>query len=133
MIDYRIIPEKALIVIVNHEKLSFDELLAFREKLHSDPQYSEDYDVVNDTTNLTLQYATEEVNRMAMSDFPPIKIAIIAPSDLSFGMSRMWETKVDMNSNAEVNVFREIEAALDWLGKNFDDIHNLIEELRKSK
>jgi hypothetical protein len=131
VIDYRILPEQALIVIVHHAKASFKELLAFRERLHSDPQYSPDHDVINDVTNLKSQYAAKDVRSMAMAGFPKMRIAIIAPSDISFGVSRMWATRVEGQSKVNVCVFRETQAAVDWLGKEGNDVVTLIEELRQ--
>lgn len=52
------------------------------------------------------------------------KIAVIAPKDLSFGMARMFEAFSD-TVPFNFGVFREIDAALAWLGVP----ENLLEDL----
>ena len=45
----------------------------------------------------------------------PSKIAIIAPSTLTFGFARMWEAYVDSRTSIESRVFYSRAEALDWL------------------
>ena len=43
------------------------------------------------------------------------RFAILAPDDLAFGVARMWELMKDLEINIDSCVFRDQEAALDWL------------------
>jgi hypothetical protein len=45
---------------------------------------------------------------------PAVRVAIVAPDNLTFGLSRMYEAFVE-ESNSEYNVFRSLEEALSWL------------------
>lgn len=69
--------------------------------------------------------STEELERHA--EFCRIKfknlsaVALLAPEDLAFGFSRMFEV---LSSLENVEVFRRKEDALDWL-----DIHELPDEI----
>ncbi len=42
------------------------------------------------------------------------RVAMVASTDITYGMFRMWEVQRG-DINYEVRVFREIEAALNWL------------------
>jgi hypothetical protein len=50
----------------------------------------------------------------------PSKFAIVAPEDLAFGIGRMYGSyrSLEEHSTKEVGVFRSLEAALQWLGKD---------------
>jgi hypothetical protein len=52
------------------------------------------------------------------SPAPRSKFAIVAPSDLAFGLGRMYEMyrEMETGSNKEVGVFRTLEEALVFLG-----------------
>jgi hypothetical protein len=46
------------------------------------------------------------------------RFAIVAPTDVAFGLGRMFQTyrELDRRSNKEVGVFRTMEEALAFLG-----------------
>ncbi|MBN2318152.1 MAG: hypothetical protein JXR49_03710 [Acidobacteria bacterium] len=43
------------------------------------------------------------------------RVAVIAPKDVSFGLARMYEAYAE-SANISFTVFREADAALEWLG-----------------
>ncbi|MCP4691307.1 MAG: hypothetical protein GY859_24890 [Desulfobacterales bacterium] len=133
MINYKILPKERLILIVNKRKLSVNELKIFREELRKDPSYSDEYDVLNDLRKLEEQYTTHEIRQMALQKYPTRKVAIIAPTNISYGMSRMWEMSCDGGSDQEVEVFRKSGSAIAWLGKETPDILSELDDLAKSK
>jgi len=47
---------------------------------------------------------------------PDVIVALAANQDLVFGLSRMWEM-LATDTNWEINVFREIEEAKEWIQK----------------
>ncbi len=50
------------------------------------------------------------------SKFLPKKVAIFAPDDLSFGLSRIYSTLLeDQSSDTEVRIFRDGSEARSWL------------------
>ena len=55
-----------------------------------------------------------EIDKKAAETNPNIIIAIVAPTDLQFGISRVWQVYVE-NSNFLTKVFRERENAENWL------------------
>jgi len=56
-----------------------------------------------------------EKRRRSLLNPAKLKIAIIARSDVVFGMARMYQIMID-EKQFYVNVFREREEALQWLG-----------------
>ncbi|MCP4547508.1 MAG: hypothetical protein GY835_13705 [bacterium] len=133
MIAFRILPEEKLIILVNFTKLTVDELLAFRQELRQAPDYSEEFDILNDVRKLPIQYTADEIQQMAQQDYSTRKVAIIASSDFAFGMSRMWEMLSADDTDSNIRVFRNGIAALDWLEKDAADILPILDALARSQ
>jgi hypothetical protein len=55
-----------------------------------------------------------EIDKKASETNPNIIIAIVASTDLQFGMSRVWQVYVE-KSNYLTKVFRDREGAENWL------------------
>ncbi|WP_210395655.1 hypothetical protein [Motiliproteus sediminis] len=117
MIDYLILPEHRLIVVTNRDLVSIDDITRMRQRLHADSNYSPSYDVLNDSSRLNSQYSADEIFEFDASELPPIKVAIVAPSDLNFGVARMWQQLTEDHRKAQVGVFRSSGEALVWLGR----------------
>ncbi len=134
MINYKILPEHRLIVVCNWGKTPVEEVLHLRQNLRMNPDYSLSYDSILDVTHLKYQYTSEEIRRMSETNFEtglsPIKNAIIAPADVSYGMSRMFEMLTDGESPIETCVFRDATLALNWLDRKGIDIERIFEEIR---
>lgn len=107
-----------------------EEYLEMIQKLRSDPDYSKGYDSITDLSEVRLHYTSEEIKRFTKIGLSPVKVAIVAPSDISYGMSRMFEMLTDGDTPAEVRVFRDIASAATWLGRKGIDIEAMFEEIR---
>jgi hypothetical protein len=55
-----------------------------------------------------------EIDKKASKTNPNIIIAIVAPEDLQFGMSRVWEAHVE-ETTFVTEIFRDRESAEHWL------------------
>jgi hypothetical protein len=135
MINYRILPEKRLIVLYNWGVTPVEEVLRFGQNLQADPAFSQGYDVIIDTTHLERQYTTEEIHRLSESRYntslsPSIKVATIAPADVTYGMSRMYQIITDHETHIETCVFRDTGSALKWLDREMFDIEKIFEKIR---
>jgi hypothetical protein len=68
-----------------------------------------------DLSGAEIQGTAESTVRMFPSLFSPgAKAAIIAPTDILFGLARMWEVFVE-RSRLDVQVFRSRAAAEEWV------------------
>ena len=55
-----------------------------------------------------------EMDAVAANENPNFVIAVVGPDDLTFGLSRMWQTVVP-NSDLRIRVFRCISDAERWI------------------
>jgi hypothetical protein len=75
----------------------------------------EEFDVSNEDI---VKIANQEIK--ASETNPNRIMAIVGKQDLIFGLSRMWEVHVSINT-LETMVFREREKALAWIKKKLDE------------
>ncbi len=97
----------------------FGELL---DALFVHPEWKKGTPVIHDQTKLTATHFTSDdiatIVRSCASrnaQFGEGKFAIIAPSDLVYGFSRMWSSMLEENWTAPTRVFRSFEEAQTWL------------------
>lgn len=139
MIDYLILPEHQLVLSWNRGKTSINECMEYILKLHKDPDHSPDFDVITDVTELQQDYTPQEVWQMVHHSKTykpgtrPKKNAIIAPSDRTYGTSRMYEQLTDGLSPFETAVFRDWTSALEWLEKDPAAIFKCLKENRRTE
>lgn len=102
--------------------LTLADLLAHQEKLLADPDFSADFSQLWDLTHVTkVELTTEELRRLAARSIfsSASRRAILATSDLVFGLSRMFEIFREILGEKGIRVFRNLDDALDWvLAKN---------------
>ncbi len=121
-IVYSIIKEHRLIVSVHVGTVPDDEFLRSYKRLFQDPAFDESYNMLVDLRQATsgersttalrsLSSAVEQ--RYRNVELAP-KTAIIAPTDISYGLGRMYQSFVDAVPG-EVVIFRAADAALAWL------------------
>lgn len=137
MIHYRILPEENLIVICNWAYTSIEEAETFSKNLRSDPHFSSNYDAVVNNTHLKQKYTQDEIQKLSKpridKNIHTGKIAIIAPSDIMFGLSRMHQTLSEVEMPYNLHVFRDTASAMKWLGKDGFDIENIFNEIIKDR
>ena len=135
MIDYRIIPEQRLIAICNWGEYSVEEVTRFSLKLRSDPYFSQSYDAIVDTTDLQRPYSKDDIHELSKPridiNMPVGSIAVIASSDIIFGMSRMHEIISETESPHNIYVFRDNDSALKWLDREDLDIESIFKEIKR--
>lgn len=61
----------------------------------------------------------------------PMRSAYYAPSDLSFGMARMYETLASMRPHLDVRVFRARQECADWAGMSIEELWGAPEDFAK--
>ncbi|HYW32719.1 MAG TPA: hypothetical protein VE869_14565 [Gemmatimonas sp.] len=93
-------------------------------ELLSAPDYDATADDLVDLRGVTHLGVTPEGLRGIMSMFTPIdelgiatRLAIVAPTDAVYGVSRMYELLRGDGVPEEIRVFRDLNAALQWLAE----------------
>ena len=120
-IDYRIDGEWGIVVTTVSGEVTAEDLRRHATALASDPRARECDELV-DLSGVTGDSApTDAVRgiaewlRGADTNRPGAKLAFIAPSDLGFGMARLYGVHRE-HPDIEIRVFRERGDALNWLG-----------------
>ncbi|WP_319523203.1 hypothetical protein [uncultured Desulfosarcina sp.] len=136
MLNYKILPEHRLVVVCDWAESSLNQIFELDQRLQSDPCFSKTYDAIMDASHLVRNYTRHEIEnlaiRPAVSRPSPIKIAIVAPTDLSFGMSRMYQILTGNDPMVDLRVFRDSCTAMKWLGREDLDIERMFQEIRSA-
>jgi hypothetical protein len=132
VIQYRILPEDELIVVCAWGTITEEEIIRMSGELRSDPDFSPGYDTLVDDTHLEHTATGDELRRLAeprvQPSRPDVKIAVVAPTDLAYGTSRMHQLLAEYRSPQHIEVFRVRSKALDWLGVESAHLDGLFEE-----
>jgi hypothetical protein len=102
-------------------RITGPDLVEYYHRLRAHPDFRGSLNEIFDATQVEaidltaddvrrLSSVTEEFTRRGV----PVKVAIVAPGDLEFGMSRMYEM-LQVQSVNELKVFRERSAAENWI------------------
>lgn len=125
MIEYRIDHDRRLVLAEGHGTLTDEDVFAYQREVWSRPDVA-GYDELMDMTHVTeialpsMERARELAKLSARMDAPHTasKFAIVARSELAFGLGRLYESyrELEQKSTKEVAVFRSMPEALNWLG-----------------
>ena len=124
-IEYRIDHERRLVIATGHGVLTLEDILGYQEDVWSRPELS-GYNELIDMSRVE-QIASPSIGGVrdlakfsARMDTPSLssRFAIVAPTDLAFGLGRMYEAyrSLDGRSTKQVGVFRSLAEALAFLG-----------------
>jgi hypothetical protein len=102
-------------------RVSGDDLVTYYHRLRSHPDFRGDLNEIFDLSDVTdaavdaddvrrLSGVTEEFTRRGVA----VRVAIVAPRDLEFGLARMYEMLQSQSLN-EVRVFRDRADAEAWI------------------
>lgn len=107
---------------------SMDEAITMREKLSSDPLFRSSHNELVDLGRLTSSTSDFNDFRDRGSHSDPFSAAshraIIAPTDFSYGMARMYA--VVREKEGVFRVFRSVQPACEWLGLNEEKVQRLL-------
>jgi hypothetical protein len=98
--------------------LSDTELFAHARALKQDPGFSPSFRQLVDFSDVTSLHVTVDGVRTMVGLNPwgrGSRRAAIAPSDLAFGLARMYEALTQLE-HGEFQVFRTMSQAVEWLG-----------------
>ena len=124
-IHFRIDHGLKLVVAAGHGELVHSDVLDYQRDVWSRPEVA-GYNELVDMTHVTHihlespQHIKDLATLAAEMDLPggASKFAIVAPSHLSFGLGRMFQShrELDPRSTKEVAVFKTLHEALEYLG-----------------
>lgn len=99
------------------------ELIAINREIYSEAYLMKQrYQLVDLTGAESIEVDERDIRQLADMDKeaaainPEIKIAVVAPGDLEYGLARMWLAHVD-EGELESRVFRSREEADRWIEK----------------
>jgi len=103
--------------------ISDSDLLPSYRKLYDDASWQPGFSEIVDLRDAELSSVTSEALRRLASmvdgytrgKCEQFKTAVIAPSNLPFGIARMYEVYAD-TSPEDVKVFRDLKPAFEWIG-----------------
>jgi hypothetical protein len=126
-IEYRIDDAHRMVIAKAQGVVTHQDVLAYQREVWSRADVA-GYDELFDMTSAEglvppSKESVRETSTLAASmDCAGIasKFAIVAPTDLAFGIGRMYQSyrECDGRSTKKVAVFRSLESALQWLGSD---------------
>lgn len=116
--NYRIDPERRLMMITLAGRVTGDELDAFSERVRHDPAYDPAWAALVDASEMNpAGLSTQALRaRAAVPRRNPTRVAIVAPADVVFGLARMFQMMSEGRGN-HIEVFRGMDDALAWLAE----------------
>ena len=123
-IRYRIDPKRRFVHVEPVGTLTQKDIFSFQKKVWSRQELAGFHELVDVTRVKRVEYESTEsfkelANLSASMDPPtiPSKMAIVAATELHFGLGKMYQAfrAINSRSTREVRVFRELAPALKWL------------------
>jgi hypothetical protein len=125
-IRYKIFDDKKFVYVTADKVPEFSEQLEHLETLANDPKYIAPMKKLVDFSKigqigLTNEEIDEYMGKKAQykDKFKGERTAVVVNNDLDFGISRIFYVKMD-NQKFEMNVFRTVDEALQWLDIKLD-------------
>lgn len=122
-IDFKFCKEDGYVIFMYNERFNNTELLAAWKNLYENSDWSPGLnelidcsrvngtDVTNDGLRSLAKYTKSIFSKYSIRSK---KVAIYAPKDLSFGMSRMYQAMSD-DTIETVRVFKSMQEAMSWI------------------
>ena len=127
-ITYHIREDRELIVLCHVGTITDRQMLESLHGLTQDPRFNPNYSKIFDLRQTDSEARTNEgimqgaeLLKKAHRQSTGAQIAVIAPKDLSYGLSRIFEGML-YDGNFEIKIFRSADAACDWLKLCEDDL-----------
>ena len=131
-ITYYYRPDQKLIIFIHAGVVPDEEFLSFYRDFYKDPRLDKTFNRLVDlrqakssvrSSVVLKKFAAFVGTHTPLSATKP-KVAVIAPTNISFGLARMYEGYSGFVPE-DFTVFRAVDAALDWLRAPEDLMDNL--------
>ncbi len=121
--SYEIFKDIELVVVTSSGPAITEEVIDMLIRLQADPDFSITYNVLWDSRERTIPFTSDEirnlvsyVHRYKGDKIPKPKRAFLVSKDVVFGMLRVYESYRSGISHADIQIFRDRDEALKWLG-----------------
>ena len=94
------------------------DALAHQQRLASDPDFDPSFSQLVDLTHVTsVDVTASDIRKLAQANLFSCgsRRAILATSEVAFGLARMFEALRESAGEDGIQVFRDLNEALDWL------------------
>lgn len=115
-------PALDAMVITAMGAITVTDLKELVRRLTDHPDFRNNINQLMDISQGTLMLSTQELKLVAHTFHAAEKLlgdhrklAVVAPSDIDFGLSRMYESFFPAGPEVKIEVFRSLEKARDWL------------------
>ena len=119
-IESEVIKSKGLVVTRVKGKMKLDEFESSQWALKENPDFDPSFDHLFDMSGVDDidDVSAQNIKRIAHIRIfsPTSRRAVIAPDDLTYGLSRMYEVFSKAN-DSNLGVFRNREDAVNWLNR----------------
>ena len=118
---YTIDPKARLVRLVGTGLLTDDEMVQCISTLRADPRLEPDMNTLSDMREIEMGFTSQGVKRMidVMEETTnrrvEAKAAIVVSTEVAFGMGRMIEIRSNEQVELRFRIFREMDAAREWL------------------
>lgn len=120
-IEFRILTDQRRTMTRGFDLVTSDDVLGYYPALRAHPLFDGTFDEVVDLSDVDkVDVDAKALRALSATVLPnqasgaPMRIAIIAPSDLAFGLARMYQALRSESVN-EMRVFREADEAMLWI------------------
>ena len=104
--------------------IDIDKLIKYLEQIYKVPEFNPNMDVFWDLREADFSSVSTE----AIYNFigfvgkywgkeKDTKAALVVSDDLGFGLSRMYEMLLETDSPSQINIFRDIDKAEEWINE----------------
>lgn len=116
-VEYRIDPERKLVITRGRGVVTDDDLLGHQRDLLADPDFDGSFGQLARYDEIErFDVSADAVRTLAAPKMygPGVKRAFVVPSDVAFGLARMFQTLRDQMPE-QIGVFRTLEEAERWI------------------
>jgi hypothetical protein len=114
--------DESLFTVITEGEGDVKGIIAFLKDIISHPKWKPGKFILLDHRALRIDKITvsgiDEVSMFFKSIANELgngKIALVMKRDIDFGIARAWEIVTDSHVDISINVFRDIDKAIDWL------------------
>jgi len=120
-ISYQVLKDKMLVIITSSGDIGLQEAILCLDQMNSDAEYSSEYNLLWDSTERASIFTYDEMQKLLRhvkrykGDKLP-KRAIVVSKSVNYGMARVYDSLITMDSKVQVKIFYNRTEALNWLG-----------------